>query len=197
METRKKFKYPKNKFHESDSYSEDDERLFQSKSDGTFFDELNQRKNRFGENRFRFLDDNFDNYISDYIPSYVNEYNELHDPSDYCSSFSSWELPQDHKTTYFGLGPKNYQRSSDAIRDEACEILANNKELNPSHIEVQFSNGILYLDGEVNSRYDKKLAEVLIENIDGVEDVQNSLKIIKRFKSDGWFSDFGNMDEQT
>lgn len=76
-----------------------------------------------------------------------------------------------------GKGPRGYARSEARIRDEACEILAHDHELDATDIEVDYKDHCIILRGHVDRRYDKKLAERLVEYIPGVEDVQNLLQI--------------------
>jgi osmotically-inducible protein OsmY len=74
-----------------------------------------------------------------------------------------------------GKGPKNYRRSDEHIRDEVCEILKWDPDVDASEIDVTVSNGIVYLDGYVDSRHAKKHSERLIEEVRGFQDVQNRL----------------------
>lgn len=45
-------------------------------------------------------------------------------------------------------------------------------------IEVSFSQGVLWLTGQVINREMKKIAEILVENTPGVKDVRNELKLM-------------------
>lgn len=81
--------------------------------------------------------------------------------------------------SHVGKGPKGYRRSDDRIREEVCEILTRHGDIDASEIEVQVQDGIVQLTGTVESRQVKRLAEDLIERINGVEDIRNELRIFK------------------
>lgn len=74
-----------------------------------------------------------------------------------------------------GKGPRGYSRRDSSIHDEVCEILKWSPDVDASEIEVSVNNGIVNLEGFVDSRHAKKLAERLIENVSGVQDVNNKL----------------------
>jgi osmotically-inducible protein OsmY len=100
---------------------------------------------------------------------------------------SGWKRPGMRSSDYgyannhdhSGKGPKNYIRKSQAIIDEACEILKWSPEVDASEIEVSFERGRLSLKGFVDSRHAKKMAERLLDHVSGVEDIQNHLLIKK------------------
>jgi len=79
--------------------------------------------------------------------------------------------------SYRGRGPKNYQRSDDRIREDVCERLAMDHDVDASDIEVQVAEGVVTLNGTVNERYAKRLSEDICESVRGVKDVQNNLRI--------------------
>ena len=84
-----------------------------------------------------------------------------------------WHVPG----PYAGVGPKGYQRSDDAILREVCELLTGHGKLDAGNIDVRVENGEVILGGTVDSRQSKRLAEELAENVFGVKDVQNQLRI--------------------
>jgi osmotically-inducible protein OsmY len=81
------------------------------------------------------------------------------------------------RVNYSGLGPKGYKRSDERIREDVCDKLQKHSLIDASEIEVDVSDGCVYLKGYVSSRNIKRLAENAIQNISGVMDVQNLLKI--------------------
>jgi osmotically-inducible protein OsmY len=81
---------------------------------------------------------------------------------------------------HFGKGPKGYARSDERIYEDVCETLSLDPNVNASEIEVKVKDGIVYLDGQIDGRDAKKMAELSIENISGVRDVQNYLSITNR-----------------
>lgn len=78
---------------------------------------------------------------------------------------------------YTGRGPKGYQRSDERIREEVCEELTRHPEIDASEIEVSVKNCEVTLKGTVESRQMKRTAEECIENLSGVKDVENQLRV--------------------
>jgi hypothetical protein len=82
---------------------------------------------------------------------------------------------------FVGRGPKGYRRSDERIREEINEELTRNPEVDASEIEVQVQNSEVTLNGKVEDRHQKRLAEDLAERCSGVNDVHNQLKVDKGF----------------
>lgn len=78
---------------------------------------------------------------------------------------------------YRGLGPRNYKRSDERIRDDVCEALTIDTRVDASDMEVTVENGEVALSGTVQSRPQKRRAEDLAESVSGVTDVHNRLRI--------------------
>lgn len=76
-----------------------------------------------------------------------------------------------------GRGPKGYSRSDDRILEDVNEMLYLSADVDAREISVEVRQGVVYLNGSVGSREMKKMAELEIENISGVHDVQNLLTI--------------------
>ena len=76
-----------------------------------------------------------------------------------------------------GRGPRGYERSSDRIREDVCEWLTENDEIDASDIEVEVERGIVILSGSVQDRQQKRRAEDIAERARGVRDVRNQLEI--------------------
>jgi BON domain len=83
------------------------------------------------------------------------------------------------RPSHRGRGPKNYQRSDERIREEVCERLTMDHDIDATDIDVSVSEGIVTLSGNVNERHAKRLAEDLCEAIPGVKDVQNQLRVTR------------------
>jgi hypothetical protein len=77
-----------------------------------------------------------------------------------------------------GRGPRGFQRSDDRILEEVCERLTWDPDLDASEIEVRVENGVVMLEGMVESRHDKRRAEDLADEVRGVMDVQNRLRTV-------------------
>src|SRR4051794_29447839 len=66
-----------------------------------------------------------------------------------------------------GRGPRGYERSSDRIREDVCEWLTDDDELDASDIEVEVERGIVILSGSVADRAQKRRAEDIAERARG------------------------------
>ncbi len=75
-----------------------------------------------------------------------------------------------------GRGPKGYQRSDDRIREDVCERLTQHPNVDASEIDVQVNNGEVTLNGSVDDRHSKRMAEDIAEDVSGVREVHNQLK---------------------
>jgi hypothetical protein len=80
---------------------------------------------------------------------------------------------------YAGRGPKGYTRTDDRIREEVCERLSRDDDVDASEIEVLVQNGEVTLEGTVQTRSMKHQAEDLADDVTGVSDVHNRLRVIK------------------
>ncbi len=78
---------------------------------------------------------------------------------------------------FAGRGPKGYQRSDARISEDVCDRLADAPEIDATHIEVKVANGEVTLSGSVPERWVKRRSEEIIENISGVREVHNHLRV--------------------
>jgi osmotically-inducible protein OsmY len=76
-----------------------------------------------------------------------------------------------------GRGPRNYQRSDERIREDVCESLTQDDQIDASSIEVTVTDGEVTLTGTIFQRDDKRRAEDLAEEVSGVKDVRNNLRV--------------------
>jgi hypothetical protein len=82
---------------------------------------------------------------------------------------------------FTGRGPKGYQRSDERIREDVSEEFARNGELDASDIQVAVAGCVVTLEGGVEDREQKRLAEDIAEAAPGVREVNNNLKVKKGF----------------
>jgi len=78
---------------------------------------------------------------------------------------------------YTGVGPKGYQRSDERLKDEVCDRLAQDGEIDASDIKVEVKNREVTLSGTVESRTTKYNVEELVDDISGVKDIDNRIKV--------------------
>ncbi|WP_139812138.1 BON domain-containing protein [Ensifer aridi] len=83
---------------------------------------------------------------------------------------------------YRGRGPKGYQRSDERIREDVCDRLSDDRSVDASEIEVRVSNCEVTLSGTVEGREQKRRAEDCAEEVSGVKNVQNNLRVSQQ----GW-----------
>jgi len=76
-----------------------------------------------------------------------------------------------------GRGPKNYTRSDERIREDINDRLTDHDYLDASNIDVAVNSSDVTLTGTVNSRYEKRLAEDIAENVSGVKNVENRIRV--------------------
>ena len=84
------------------------------------------------------------------------------------------------RPSYRGRGPKNYQRSDERIREEICERLTMDHDVDATDVEVTVDGGVVTLAGTVHERHAKRIAEDLCESVRGVMDVQNNLRVARQ-----------------
>ena len=80
---------------------------------------------------------------------------------------------QDHR----GRGPADYTRSDERIREDANDALTRDWAVDASEVTVKVQNGEVTLDGTVHSRIAKRRAEDCVEDVSGVKNVQNNLRV--------------------
>jgi hypothetical protein len=95
---------------------------------------------------------------------------------EYLSAWSQGQHPEP-MGGHRGKAPQGYVRTDDRIREDACQALADDDHVDPTHVEVVVQNGDIYLTGTVDDRRMKKRAELIVERVSGVHDVQNHLRI--------------------
>ena len=76
-----------------------------------------------------------------------------------------------------GRGPKGYRRSDERIKEDVCQCLTDDSHIDASNIDVTVNDREVVLSGSVESRFEKRHAEDLIERLPGVRDVINSLRV--------------------
>lgn len=81
------------------------------------------------------------------------------------------------QSTHQGRGPRNYQRNDERIKEDVHERLTRHPEIDASEIEVIVSGGEVTLQGNVDHRYSKRLAEDITEDIFGVKQVHNQIRV--------------------
>lgn len=85
--------------------------------------------------------------------------------------------PRSAGTTHRGRGPRNYTRSDESIVDELIDRMTEHDRLDATEILVMVENGVVTLTGEVPERRMKHLAEDLADEVRGVRDIENRIRV--------------------
>lgn len=80
---------------------------------------------------------------------------------------------------FSGKAPKGYTRSDTRLEEDINERLMHDPHIDPTDIEVKVEQGEVTLSGVVGSRQDKFEIEELVDNIVGVKDVTNNIKVTR------------------
>ena len=83
---------------------------------------------------------------------------------------------EDERPSFAGVGPRNYRRSDERIEEEVVQRLAEADWIDAGDVEVQVSDGVVTLEGQVESRAARRGAEDLVAEVFGVVDVINRLR---------------------
>jgi len=75
------------------------------------------------------------------------------------------------------VGPKGYRRPDERVREDVCERLAMNPNVDVSDVSVEVSDGVVMLEGTVQARREKYMIEEIAEAVFGVNEVENRLRV--------------------
>lgn len=76
-----------------------------------------------------------------------------------------------------GKGPAGYTRSDERIKEDVCDALTIDDRVDATGIAVAVHDGEVALSGTVPERGMKRIAEDVVEDVAGVRDVQNSIRV--------------------
>jgi hypothetical protein len=79
--------------------------------------------------------------------------------------------------SFRGRGPRGYRRSDDRIREDICDRLTEDHDIDASDIDIKVEGGEVTLEGTVEERRLKWLAEEIASRCSGVVDVHNHLRV--------------------
>jgi osmotically-inducible protein OsmY len=96
------------------------------------------------------------------------------------SWFGDKDAARRRQMDHRGRGPQNYTRSDDRIREDVNDNLTDDWGVDASNVTVTVGNGEVTLDGTVATRLQKRRAEDCAEEVSGVKNVQNNLRVRDR-----------------
>lgn len=113
-----------------------------------------------------------------------HDFNTAHDYHNKMFSYRAQaEMDDINDETYIrsfrGVGPKGYKRSDENINDDIHRMLANAHRIDASGITVKVKDAVVTLIGNVYSRQNKFDIEDIVENVPGVEDIENKIRVSK------------------
>ncbi|ASD63505.1 BON domain-containing protein [Bdellovibrio bacteriovorus] len=88
------------------------------------------------------------------------------------------------RSQFFGRGPKSYKRSDERIKEDVCEMLTRDNNIDAEGIEVEVKDGEVTLSGTVPDRRMKHMAEDCAEGCYGVKDVTNNIRVNRESSSE-------------
>lgn len=77
----------------------------------------------------------------------------------------------------YARGPRGYKRSDSRILEDVSDRLAYDWDVDATDIEVSVKDGVVTLDGTVDTRQSRRRAEYIAADVWGVRDVQNNLRV--------------------
>jgi osmotically-inducible protein OsmY len=87
-------------------------------------------------------------------------------------------------------GPKDFRRSDERIREDVCERLADDPNVDVSEVSVSVADGIVRLEGTVPERRMKHRIEDASASCSGVNDVENRIHVVRM---EAWPPGAGNV----
>lgn len=93
----------------------------------------------------------------------------------------TWRVPGPHA----GRGPKGYTRSDERIREDVSDRLTAHGEIDARDVDVRIQGGEVTLLGFVDSRHAKRAAEDVAEDVPGVRQVHNQLRVRSHADDEG------------
>jgi hypothetical protein len=111
-----------------------------------------------------------------------NNYGQNYYDRDYDCYYRTY--PYNRSTgRYSGVGPSSYTRSDDRIEEDVNERLTWHGDIDATDIQVDVNDGVVTLDGQVNSRWEKRMAEDVADSVSGVWDVDDKLNVRNKNRS--------------
>jgi osmotically-inducible protein OsmY len=82
-----------------------------------------------------------------------------------------------HDGPHRGKGPKGYQRADERIKEDISDRLTEEWNVDASDLTVTVENGDVILSGFVKDRFQKRRAADIAEEVSGVKNVENRIRI--------------------
>ncbi len=76
-----------------------------------------------------------------------------------------------------GHGPKGYNRTDERLHEAICERLMDDPDIDARGITVEVKDGVVTLEGRVDSRLSKHIIEDLVDDCSGVKGIRNLIAV--------------------
>jgi len=76
------------------------------------------------------------------------------------------------------LAAEETPMTDDEILDTVERLFAVDERIDDSNMEITVENGVVYLEGAVGTQEEKEMAESLLDDIEGIQAVENSLQVV-------------------
>jgi osmotically-inducible protein OsmY len=115
----------------------------------------------------QYPDIGWDNSFMTGSPSQQNQYG---------GAQQNWSTNQNWR----GRAPKGYSRSDERIKEDICERLSHDSQIDASEVSVEVKDGVVTLEGTITDRNQKHRIEDLADSCSGVKDVTNRLTVSRQ-----------------
>lgn len=85
-----------------------------------------------------------------------------------------------HREHHAGIPPKKYQRSDESIMDHIADVLTYSPDVDATEVTIAVKDGNVILSGTVPERGMIYLVDELLDEVHGIKDFDNHLKVAKK-----------------
>lgn len=95
------------------------------------------------------------------------------------SEAPGWSYPEAWavRGPFTGRGPRSFRRSDERLREEVCDRLWQHGGVDATNVEVTVTDAEVTLQGSVEDRGQRRVAEAMAESVWGVQQVQNLIRV--------------------
>jgi len=98
-------------------------------------------------------------------------------PSEASGWTPGWTEAWAERGPFTGRGPRGFRRPDERIREEVCDRLWQHGGIDATDVEVTVKDAEVTLQGSVEDRGQRRVAEAMAESVWGVQQVQNLVRV--------------------